>query len=300
MSDIESQKIEAFLSQTVFSPSSVCNTTSILDLTLDSGSFLDYAIEEVLTSLKFKDVIRSEKQFSAKLRLALHFAPRKAIDFDPSSSDSRTRLIEEYIEESFPSGDYSKTELARSVAVVLDSWDKSRKSGVRNHLDSLLRLQSYKCNHCHLEFNNQKRIKLEEKQINKPEEDHYKPYNDGQGVTELMSPQVDHKEAVSRFGSNKSKNLQVLCALCNSGKGDGSLVNPVNEFRYASMQIDQVPTAHRRKMFFNRIRIDDSKCSKCNSREKELTVRLKRSSGGYVLSNLQSICLDCSEGKFNN
>jgi hypothetical protein len=294
MSELKAENIEAFLSQSIFSPLPDDDAETVFDNCFSTHNFLDFAIDEILYSLKFKKPILSEKQFSTKLRLALHFAPKKAINFDYSSSSSRFKLVENFITENFPSLDSEKISiLARSVSVVLNSWDKSRKQGVREKLDKLLSNQNGKCNHCHISLNDKSRIKLEESKINTEVQDHYKPYYDGQGVSESMSPHVDHVEAVSRFGNNSTSNLQVLCSLCNLGKGDGSFVNPVQEFKFASYEVDNVPTSHRRKMFYNRIRIDDYRCTLCESLENELTVRLVRHNGGYILSNLRSRCYNC-------
>jgi hypothetical protein len=294
MSELKAENIEAFLSQSIFSPLPDNNVETIFDKSFSTHNFLDYAIDEILYSLKFKKPILSEKQFSTKLRLALHFAPKNAINFDYKSSLSRFKLIENFISKNFPTLDSEKIcILARSVSVVLDSWDKSRKQGVRQKLDKILSDQNGKCNHCHISFHDQSRIKQEESKINTPDQDHYKPYYDGQGVSESMSPHVDHVEAVSRFGNNRTNNLQVLCSLCNLGKGDGSFVNPVQEFKFAANDIENVPIGHRRKMFYNRIRIDDYKCTLCGSSEFELSIRLAREDGGYILSNLRSRCYDC-------
>ena len=132
MSELKAESIESFLSQSIFSSLVDSNSETVFDNSFNAHNFLDYAIDEILHSLKFKKPILTEKQFSTKLRLALHFAPKNAINFDYSSNLSRFKLIEEFITENFSTLTPEKISvLARSVSVVLNSWDKSRKQGVR-------------------------------------------------------------------------------------------------------------------------------------------------------------------------
>ncbi|MDT4850723.1 HNH endonuclease [compost metagenome] len=108
-----------------------------------------------------------------------------------------------------------------------------------------------------------------------------------------MSPEVDHIMAVSKDGTNQSDNLQVLCALCNRGKGDGGGVRSTSELRYCHLPIEDVPRGHRMALLYYRLAMDKFTCTACGSKDKELTVRMDRSRGLVTLTNLRSICYAC-------
>ena len=122
--------------------------------------------------------------------------------------------------------------------------------------------------------------------------DPYKPYFES--PDELLTMEVDHREAVSGLGTNIVDNLQLLCRLCNAGKGDGLGVDVRQEARFAGTPILDVPRSHRARMLFAVIDRDDRKCTVCESAETELTVRPVVRDGAYVRSNLYTVCFDCA------
>jgi hypothetical protein len=241
----------------------------------------------------------SAEKSELRLRVAMHFAPQEAIEFDKSRNESRKYLIELFISQNFSFAKEVVEQLARLTAVVLDNWDASRQPSSESTRHKLLNKQGFTCNSCHLPLKNQERIVEEEDRALTGCADPYKPYYDGQNVDQGMLPVVDHISVISRDGTNSADNLQVLCQLCNLGKGDNSGIRASKELRHASAQIDKIPRGHRMRMFYYRLQMDKFECTKCGSNEKELTVRKKRESGGFVLTNLYSVCYSCIK-KINN
>ena len=112
----------------------------------------------------------------------------------------------------FASDRSTAEQLGRAVATVLDNWDRDRES-VTGHRNFLMRRDGPSCRNCHLRFD------TSGSSLTLTQCDDYKPYHLAPG--ELMAPEADHEEAVSAIGTNDLSNLQLLCRLCNGGKGDG-------------------------------------------------------------------------------
>lgn len=253
----------------------------------------NFAARSVAQALSIADSLDLRFVFEIKLRMAMHFAPPEAINHDSSRPESRKDLIHKYLTAEFGMPQEVADDLSSEVATVLRNFQTSRKT-VSDKLDAMLLKHSHQCCACHLRMNDSKRREEEEKK-GQPGTDAFKPYFHEQGPSIWMSPEVDHIEPVSGFGTNNLENLQLLCRLCNQGKDDGLGVSIAKEARHAHTPIKSVPHGHIVRMLYSRLAIDDFRCQICSSNSNELTVRKKRNAGPYVLSNLFSVCYRCTD-----
>lgn len=243
--------------------------------------------------LKFPEIDTGAKETEMRLRIALHLACPEAVNYDSKRSEPRWALVQSYLEENFLFSNDETEHIARLVSQVLDEWDIQRVRGLETRRPKLLERQKYRCACCHLDFSDRDRIFREEEESLLGISDPYKPYFDGTGVVAAMSPQVDHISVVSRDGTNFSDNLQVLCGMCNLGKGDGTGVRSSTELEYSHFQVKSIPRGHRIGLFYYRLKMDGFSCSSCGSINHELTIRMVRPKGLNVLTNLKSICYSC-------
>ena len=108
-------------------------------------------------------------------------------------------------------------------------------------------------------------------------------------------PRVDHVWPVSLYGSNASKNLQLLCSSCNSGKKDfmtNAHADPfVGQLQRISLRKNEVTE----EVFYSVVSRDRF-CSRCGKgpSEVELTVRPRRENFPVVADNLVTVCYECS------
>jgi 5-methylcytosine-specific restriction endonuclease McrA len=259
----------------------------------DERAFRKIILELLSDLFKLPEIDSTAKELEQRLRVALHLSPPEAIKYDRHRPEPRWMLVKAYIDANFQFPSEETEAIARMVASVLDDWEAKRKFGTTGYRGQLLRKQHYRCACCHLDFRDATRIECEEERIFLGTVDPFKPYFDGQGVRDSMRPEVDHVAVISKDGTNSSDNLQILCALCNQGKGDGSGINISKELEYCALPVHQIPRSHRMNLFYYRLTLDRFSCSICKSTENELSVRLLRIGGAVTLTNLYSICYQC-------
>jgi|GEM_PF-5139084 len=255
----------------------------------------NFAAKCVADALSISKSIENRTTFEIKLRMAMHFAPPDAIEYDTSRAISRQDLIQKYLVDNFSMEAGAAEEFSSEVATVLRNWQVSR-GVVRDKLEAVLSKSDHTCCACHLKINDQDRLR-EEKERGEAGTDKYKPYFYGGDPEIWMAPEVDHIEPVSGFGTNNLDNLQLLCRLCNQGKGDALGVSLDKEAANSHLPMGKIKHGHVVRMLFSRLDIDDFRCAICSSSENELTVRKQKNSGPYVLSNLFSVCYDCLSKK---
>lgn len=244
----------------------------------------DYALGRTIETLRATQERLEAEKFELRIRLALHLSPASAIKYDTSNPVPRHRLIRSYLEQRFSRRGEMVDQLARDLAQLLTAWDESRTQ-LSGYAGLLLQKQAGRCAHCHVALS-----------LSPPERAHviddYKPYH--LSPAELLSPEVDHIEAISSLGTNELSNLQVLCRLCNAGKGDGLGLNVRQEICYGGDQLTQIDRIHRSRMLFYVIARAARLCENCHLGFSELTIRPIHGAGGFVRTNLRSVCYPCT------
>lgn len=252
---------------------------------------LDHAFDRARRLLSSGIEERDTALFELRLRLALHLSPADAIAFDHRRPVARKELVKRYIMEHHARPELESDELARDVVRVLRAWEEQRES-VRPYLEEIWRRQERRCAHCNVRLY----LTTEEAEANPPEseiaQDPYKPYH--LAPLELRAPEVDHIEPVARLGDNRLENLQVLCRLCNAGKGDRLGVDVRHEAAHAGESVAAIPRHFRLQMAYYVIARANRECIHCGKTKNELTIRKINPAGGYLRSNLYVACVRCA------
>lgn len=249
-----------------------------------AGLYQSFAFERAERILRSDLDARERRRFELRLRLALHLAPAEAVAYARSNPTPRWRLIRDHLATTFDRDFALADPLARLVATVLDNWDRNREA-VTGHRNFLMRRDGSRCRHCRVEFADFAARSVVAR-------DDYKPYY--LAPDELLSPEVDHDEAISAIGTNDLDNLQLLCRLCNGGKGDGLGVDVRQEANYAGRVLNDIPRAHRARMLYYVLERDGRACVRCGSNQAELTMQRVVALGSFVRSNLSTLCVDCA------
>lgn len=255
------------------------------ELSLTRFAFIRFA-EALNLSSRFDRINETD----LKLRLALSLAPREVITWKATDPRSRVDVVNDFLVDNFSIEATEAKPMARIVVATLKAWETSRRS-LSDKAERILSEQEGKCASCHASLN-EARIREEESKTT-AEQDIFKPYFAEPGVRMWFTPEVDHIEPISGTGSNRRENLQVLCKLCNSGKEDSTGISIQTEFKHACLAVEDAKPHYRRRLFYNRIEMDDFKCTSCDSSSKELTVRPQRKDGALILLNLITVCYDC-------
>ena len=240
------------------------------------------ALSRARRVLRWDSDVSSQALFETRIRFALHLSPKEAINYDRSNPRPRWKLILNHLIGVLGRDPAGAEELAREISLVLDSWG-SERSLVTGHLNFLVRRDGAFCRNCQVAFSGIP-LTLEIK-------DEYKPYY--LSPEELLRPEVDHVEAISALGTNVLTNLQILCRLCNAGKGMGLGLDVREEIKYAGGDIATVPRGYRCKLFYYVVQRDGRRCHQCDESRSELTIRPIVDAGGLLRSNLWTVCVRC-------
>lgn len=249
---------------------------------LREAHYLDVAFANAERLLSSPADDKNRKRFELRLRLALHYSPSAAIVYERNAPTPRWELIKKHLITVYKRDEKFAESLARSIAVVLDRWDRTR-SQVTAHKKYLIRRDGPYCKSCKISFTEGSKFITTS--------DPFKPYFES--PEELQQIEVDHIEPISALGDNALENLQLLCRLCNHGKSDGLGVELRTEAKYAGYSVNKIPISHRAAMLYYVLARNQYKCSICQSESNELTVRLIVENGGYIRSNLYTICYNC-------
>jgi hypothetical protein len=241
-------------------------------------------IEETFRAAELSDRDRRQR---LRLRLALHLAPPNAIDYSPSNPVPRWMLIEQHLVSNLNRSASEVTFLAKEVAATLKSWQEDRQA-VNQFRDALLAINGDLCRCCRVEFGASSAMSV-------VTSDPYKPYYAKDPSSPMNRATVDHIVPVSGFGSNDMDNLQLLCELCNKGKG--ALEPPLlkHEALYAARPIGEIPWWHRAKLLYFTLEAYSFSCSSCGADTSELTIRKIVTKGAIVSTNLRSACYICEK-----
>jgi 5-methylcytosine-specific restriction endonuclease McrA len=233
--------------------------------------------------LSFRDVQQSALRYDLAIRVALHLSPPAAVHYDPLSPASRWKLVAEYIRDHLKIRSLLVDRLSRRVADILDRLQVERDDFLCTYRNRLVAKFGNKCALCGFKFDSPRAGRAD---------DVLKPYNES--WDELTRAEVDHINPISGTGDNDFRNLQLLCRLCNWGKGFGLVPAALEELRLSAIPLPDIPRAHRARLLYHTL-ARSAECALCKTgrSDVELTIDLIVKSGCCVLSNLQTVCNSC-------
>lgn len=236
--------------------------------------------------------LEDQADLAVRLRVALSLCPNDALTHRRSDRVSRREKIRRHlVTESLVPRDLVER-LAEAIELALDAWQEKRED-VTSFRSQLIARDGNRCGACAVDF------ALAGDEISAARE--RDPFKLGWvSPSRHYFPTVDHREPVSKFGTNELSNLWLLCRFCNEGKGDGAPLLLKHELEYATALPwvgTGMPEAHlvaySGRLTFRVLARDGFTCVMCSTSQSELTIRKDRERGLAVLSNLVSICIDC-------
>lgn len=253
-----------------------------------------HAREWATVRLGMSGEFEDQADLAVRLRVALSLCPVDALTHQRSDRVSRVDKIRRYmVAEGLVPANLAP-QLAQAVDRTLDAWQVEREN-VATFRSRLLARDGSRCNSCRVDF---------DKSVDKVESvrtrDPYKLV--WVNPERNLQPTVDHREPVSKFGTNELDNLWLLCRFCNAGKGDESPLLLKHELLFAAELPwngkDCPPEnlfAHSSRLAYRVLARHGFACRDCGGKNHELTFRKERLSGLAVMSNLVSVCVQCAQ-----
>jgi len=239
------------------------------------------------------DELEDQADLAVRLRVALSLCPIDALTHRRSDRLSRVEKIRRYlVAEKLVPNDLAMR-LAQAVDRTLDAWQVQR-ADVAGFRSELLTRDGSKCRSCYVDF-----VEDASEARTVLSRDPFKlAWVDAERNFEAT---VDHREPVSKFGTNELGNLWLLCRFCNSGKGDGSPLLLKRELEFAAalpwVEVETPPSGlvvHSSQLTYRVLARYGFACGNCLKQDVELTIRKERDRGVAVLSNLVCVCVDCA------
>ena len=236
--------------------------------------------------------LEEQADLAVRLRVALSLCPADALTHRRSDRVSRLEKIERHLGEENLVPPEFVSRLADAINRTLDAWQVEREN-VAPYREQLLARDGGRCQSCRVSFD------LDHGDVASVRlRDPFKLV--WVDPSRLLFPTVDHREPVSRFGTNQVDNLWLLCRFCNEGKGDGAPMLLKHELDFAttlpwssSATPQRNATAQSGRLVYRVLARYGFRCGQCARNEAELTIRKERERGVAVLSNLTSICVEC-------
>lgn len=237
--------------------------------------------------------LEDETDLAVRLRVALSLCPVDALTHRKSERVSRFEKIRRHIVAEGLVSESQAERLAEAVDNTLDAWlvERARVSTFRAQL---LERDGSKCRACHVDF-----AETTDARTVKSRDPFKLAWVD---PARNFAPSVDHRDPVSKFGTNDLDNLWLLCRFCNSGKGDGSPLMLKRELEFAALlpwRGQENPPAnlvvYSSEFGYRVLARHSFACATCGTRERELTVRKHRKKGLAILSNMTCLCVECAE-----
>lgn len=267
----------------------------ISDLILRAGrgtTHWHHARDWAVDRLRMASELEEQADLAVRLRVALSLCPVDALTHRRAERISRLEKIERHLLEGALVPPEYVGQLADAVDRTLDAWQVQRENVTANR-EQLLARDGARCQCCAVDFDTES-----DKVGTVAMRDPFKlAWVD---PVRHLAPTVDHREPVSKFGTNEIDNLWLFCRLCNEGKGDGAPLLLKHELEYAAAlpwtapaEPDNDLVAHSGRLVYRVLARHDFRCAECGGRESEITIRKERERGLAVLSNLTSICVEC-------